>query len=86
VKVKKNEILTIQVSRPDIFYFLPTAHFLKKLPTLIAQIAKAPQDNPESKAFPKSAIIALPFDNFKDFLYCLIEVRRIYLLNNHNKY
>jgi len=33
VKGLKNEILTRQESQPDIFHFLPTAHFLKQLPT-----------------------------------------------------
>jgi len=36
---------------------LPTAHFLKHLPTHIAHIAKAPQTNAETKALSKSAIL-----------------------------
>jgi hypothetical protein len=60
VKEQKNEILTRQESRhssrPDVFYFLPSAHFLKQLPTHIAHIAKARQANAETKALPKSAI------------------------------
>jgi hypothetical protein len=36
---------------------LPTAHFLKQLPTHIAHIAKAPQANAETKALSKSAIL-----------------------------
>jgi len=47
VKGQKKEILTRlesqHLNRPDIFYFLPIAHFLKQLPTHIAHIAKAPQ-------------------------------------------
>lgn len=44
-------------SRPNVFYFLPTAHFLKQLSTHIAHIAKAPQANAEIKALSKSAIL-----------------------------
>ena len=43
MKGQKNEIFTRTWSRPDVFYFLPTAHFLKQLPTHIAHIAKAPR-------------------------------------------
>jgi hypothetical protein len=54
VKGQKNEILTRpesrHSSRPDVFYFLPTAHFLKQLPTHIAHIAKAPRANATTKA------------------------------------
>jgi hypothetical protein len=71
VKGQKNQILTRpksrsasialrtdkHSSRPDVFYFLPTAHFLKQLPTHIAHIAKAPQANAETKALSKSAIL-----------------------------
>jgi hypothetical protein len=61
VKGQKKEILTRlksrHSSRPDVFYFLPTAHFLKQLPTHIAHIAKAPQANAETKALSKSAIL-----------------------------
>jgi len=61
VKGPRNEILTRpesrHASRPDVFYFLPTAHFLKQLPTHIAHIAKAPQTNAETKALSKSAIL-----------------------------
>jgi len=61
VKGQKKEILTRQESRhssrPDVFYFLPTAHFLKQLPTHIAHIAKAPRANAETKALSKSAIL-----------------------------
>lgn len=60
MKGQKNEILTRQESRhssrPDVL-FLPTAHFLKQLPTHIAHIAKAPPANPETKALSKSAIL-----------------------------
>jgi len=63
VKGQKKEILTRLESqhsnRPDIFYFLPIAYFLKQLPTHIAHIAKAPQANAETKALPKSAIFPL---------------------------
>jgi len=75
VKGQKNEILTRKESRPayrtgrhsclpKVFYFLPTAHFLKQLPTHIAHIAKAPQlvpihreANATNKALSKSAIL-----------------------------
>jgi len=56
VKGKRKEIFTRQKSRLDIFYFLPTAHFLKQLPTQIAHIAKAPQTKYETKALSKSEI------------------------------
>jgi hypothetical protein len=65
VKGQKNEILTIpksrHASRPDVFYFLPIAHFLKQLPTHIAHIAKAPQANAATKALSKSAILPTLF-------------------------
>jgi hypothetical protein len=61
VKGQKNEILTRQESRhssrPDVFYFLPNAHFLKQLPTHIAHIAKATHATAETKALSKSAIL-----------------------------
>jgi hypothetical protein len=61
VKGQKKGILTRKESRhssrPDVFYFLPTAHFLKQLPTHIAHIAKAPQANAETKALSKSATL-----------------------------
>jgi len=50
---KENNILTRQESRhlsqPDVFYFLPTAHFLKQMPTYITHIAKAPLAKAETK-------------------------------------
>jgi hypothetical protein len=39
------------------FIFLPTAHFLKQLPTHIAHIAKAPRAKATSKALSKNAIL-----------------------------
>jgi len=61
VKGQKKEISTRQesphTSRSDVFYFLPTAHFLKQLPTHITHIAKAPQSNAVTKALSKSAIL-----------------------------
>jgi len=61
VKRKKNEISTRQESRhssrPDVFYFFATAHFLKQLPTHIAHIAKAPRANATTKALSVSAIL-----------------------------
>ena len=58
---KKNEISIRPKSRhtcrPDVFYFLPTAHFLKQLPTHIAHIAKAPRANTETKALSKSVSV-----------------------------
>jgi len=65
VKGQKNEILTRpksrHSSRPDVFYFFATAHFLKQLPTHIAHIAKAPQAYAEAKALSKSAILPSPY-------------------------
>ena len=61
MKGQKKEILTRHESRhssrPEDFYFLPTAHFLKQLPTHIAHIAKAPRANAATKALSKSAIL-----------------------------
>jgi hypothetical protein len=61
VKGQKNEILTRQESRhssrPDVFNFFATAHFLKQLPIHIAHIAKATQANAETEALSKSAIL-----------------------------
>jgi len=61
VKGQKNELLTRPASRhssrPDVFYFFATTHFLKQLPTHIAHIAKAPQANAATKALSKSAIL-----------------------------
>ena len=62
MKGQKNEILTRQESRPDVFYFYATAHFLKQLPTHIAHIAKAPRANAETKALSKSAILLTLMD------------------------
>jgi len=73
VKGQKNEILTRpksrHSSRPNVFYFFATAHFLKQLPTHIAHIAKAPQAYAETKALPKSAIfqtVNIDFNNKKN--------------------
>ena len=61
MKGQENEILIRQKSRhssrPDVFYFFATAHFLKQLPTHIAHIAKATQANAETQALSKSAIL-----------------------------
>jgi len=61
MKGQKNKILTRQesqcTSRPDVFYFFATAHFLKQLPTHIAHIAKAPRANVTTKVLSKSAIL-----------------------------
>jgi len=69
VKGQKNYILTRSKSRHssrlNVFYFLPTAHFLKQLPTHIAHIAKAPRANATAKALSKSAI-------FANLLYAMI--------------
>jgi hypothetical protein len=79
VKGQKNEILTRQESRhssrPDVFYFLPTAHFLKQLPTHIAHylfrtcfgIAKAPRANAKTKALSKSAILLTHNEGVENF-------------------
>jgi hypothetical protein len=65
VKEQKKEILTRHSSRhssrPDVFYFLPTAHFLKQLPAHIADIAKAPRANAPAKALSKSATLPTHF-------------------------
>jgi hypothetical protein len=65
VKGQKNEILTRQESqhssRRKVFYFLPTKHFFKQLPTHIAHITKAPQANTETKTLSKSAILLSHF-------------------------
>ncbi len=64
MKGMKKKILTRQKrrhsSRPDVFYFLPTVHYLKQLPTHIAHIAKAPRANAETKALLKNAILPIP--------------------------
>jgi len=61
VKGLRNEISkrpkSRHLSRPNVFYFLPTAHFLKQLPTHIAHIAKAPRADAKTKALSKSAIL-----------------------------
>ena len=60
MKGQKKEQLTGQESRhssrPNVFYFFATAHFLKQLLTHIAHIAKAPQAYAATKALSKSAI------------------------------
>lgn len=76
MKGQKNEILTRQESRhssrPDVLYFLPTAHYLKQLPTHIAHIAKAPLAIAASKALSKSAILLSRKENevVKIILHC----------------
>jgi hypothetical protein len=56
VKGQKKETLTRpesrHSSRPDVFYFLPTAHFLKQLPTHNSTFAFAPthEANPSAKS------------------------------------
>ncbi|OFX35251.1 MAG: hypothetical protein A2X08_07375 [Bacteroidetes bacterium GWA2_32_17] len=54
MKGQNNEILTRQESRhssrPDVFYFLPTAHFLKQLPTHNGTFAFAPTHEAKSSA------------------------------------
>jgi len=71
VKGQKNKISTRQEnrhsSRLNVFYFLPTAHFLKQLPTHIAHIAKAPRANATIKALSKSAIIQPKILKFEIF-------------------
>jgi len=63
VKGQKNEILTRQESRHssrlDVFYFLPTAHFLKTniLPTHIAAHCQAAQADSQTKACQRAAIL-----------------------------
>jgi hypothetical protein len=47
-------------SRPDVYYFFSTAHFLKQLPTHNAHIAKAPQSHATTKALSKSEILPKP--------------------------
>jgi len=88
VKGQKNEISTRpesrHTSRPDFFYFLPTAHFLKQLPTHNRTFAFAPthETNPSAKS--KEPFFAVIFvnnlllmlvtiliylDNFKDYKF-----------------
>jgi len=71
VKGQKNEILTRQKSRhssrPNVFYFFATAHFLKQLPTHIAHIAKAPRANAKTKALSKSAILLTLNEGVENF-------------------
>jgi len=56
VEGQKNEILTRPKSRhsgrPDVFYFLPTAHFLNQWPTHNGTFAFAPthEANPSAKS------------------------------------
>lgn len=61
VKGQRNEILirleSRHSSRPDVFYFLSSTHFLKQLLTRIAHIAKATQASAETKSLSKSAIL-----------------------------
>jgi hypothetical protein len=62
VKGLKNEILTRpesrQLSRPDVFYFLPTAHFLKQLPTHNGTFAFAPTHEADPSAKSKEPFFA----------------------------
>jgi len=63
VKEQKNEILTRpksrHSSRPDVFYFFPTAHFLKTilLPAHIAAHCQAAQADTQTKACQRAAIM-----------------------------
>jgi hypothetical protein len=56
MKGQKNEILTRpksrHISRPDVFYFFATAHFLKQLPTRNGTFAFASthKANPSAKS------------------------------------
>jgi hypothetical protein len=74
VKGQKREILTRpesrHSSRPDVFYFFATAHFLKQWPTHIAHIAKAPRANAKTKALSKSAILPTHRINGNIFQLC----------------
>jgi len=58
VKGQKNEILTRQESRhssrPDVFYFFATAHFLKQLPTHNGTFVFAPSRKPTLRQNQKS--------------------------------
>jgi hypothetical protein len=58
VKGQKNEILTRQESRhssrPDVFYFFATAHFLKQLPTHNGTFAFTPTHKPTLRQNQKS--------------------------------
>jgi hypothetical protein len=73
VKGQKNEILTGQesrhLSRHDVFYFLPTAHFLKTilLPAHIAAHCQAAQADTQTKACQRAAI--LPTQKVYLYLY-----------------
>jgi len=62
VKEQKNEISTRtesrHSSRPNIFYFLPTAHFLKQLPTHNGIFAFAPTHKANASAKSKEPFFA----------------------------
>jgi hypothetical protein len=79
VKGQKNEISTRQESRhssrPDVFYSLPTAHFLKQLPSHIAHIAKAPRANAKAKALSKSAIANALFATYKNLQFIFLTLK-----------
>jgi hypothetical protein len=64
VKGQKNEILTRQESRhssrPNVFYFFSTAHFLKQLPTHNGTFAFAPTHEPKPSAKSKEPFYSQP--------------------------
>jgi len=64
VKGQKNEILTRAESRrscrPNVFYFLPTAHFLKQLPTHNGTFAFATTHEANASAKSKEPFFAYP--------------------------
>jgi len=88
VKGQKNEILkrpeSRHSSRLDVFYFLPTTHFLKQLPTHNGTFAFAPTHEANPSAKSKEPFFAVIFvnnlllmlvtiliylDNFKDYKF-----------------
>ena len=77
MKGQKNEILTRQESRhssrPDVFYFLPTAHPPTggQLVIHIANIAKALQSKAENKALSKIAILPTLQKPFRNIVFVL---------------
>jgi hypothetical protein len=75
VKGQKNEILTRKESRhsnrPDVFYFLPSAHFLKQLPTHNGTFAFAPTHGINASAKSKE-----PFFSQSSRLYSIFTIEK----------
>jgi len=71
VKGQRKEILTRpesrQSSRPDVFYFLPTTHFLKQLPIHNGTFAFAPTHEADSSAKSKEPLFPMHLNNRLQF-------------------